>query len=123
MSIINQELVDYLNSAQLHDRVSWLEAYPQLVNFVTCPFIHARPSIMPDARQISCSETRHGRFVHIRNFNDRQLYIHELDNKKFTLEKLERLKQQVESFDGSCHVERSFLVINLPGDVIWHGLS
>jgi len=114
MSFLSQEIVDYLNQAVQGSLGDWLEQNPVMRNFVTSPYISIRPTAMPHAQRITAFEGQHGRFIDIRYRDGTHRYIFNVANWNLTVENVEALILDVEQVGGSCHVERSYLILFVP---------
>jgi len=110
----SQELVDFLNEGDVDRRHSWLEANPSVLNFVTCPRVIIRPALFDEAQRISVMDNSAGRFVTILKRNGERCYILQIENESLTVEEVEALIHKIEARGGSCRIERTFLVIDLP---------
>jgi hypothetical protein len=114
MSFLSQEIVDYLNQASQSGLGEWLEQNPVMRNFVTSPYISIRPTAIPQAQRITAYEGQQGRFVDIRYRDGSHRYIFNVANWNLTVEDIETLIRSVEQVAGSCHVERSYLILLVP---------
>jgi hypothetical protein len=114
MSILSQEIVDYLNQAGGTGLGDWLEKNPVVRNFVTCPYISIRPTAIPHARRITAFDGQGGRFIDIEHRNGSHRYIIDVASWNLTVEQVEKLIQEIDQAAGSCHVERSFLILYVP---------
>lgn len=113
MSILSQELVDYLNQANA-GLGEWLEQNPVVRNFVTCPYISIRPTAMPHAQRITAFDGERGRFIDIFYRDGSHRYIINVANWKLTIAGMEDLTIALARVAGSCHVERAYLIVFVP---------
>ena len=111
--MLSPELVDFLNRGDDSTQSDWLSRNPVLGNFVTCPVINIRPTVIPHARRISAFERMSGRDVHIEYNDGSHRHILEV-SERTTVDSIIELIQQIEDAGGSCHVERSFLIFFIP---------
>lgn len=113
MSVLSQEIVDFLNraNASLGD---WLAKNPVVRNFVTCPYISISPTTMPKARRITAYDGVRGRFVDIHYRDGSHRYIINVASWQLTIANVEKLTLALEEACGSCHVERSYLILYVP---------
>lgn len=118
MSFLSQEIVDYLNQASPGDLGDWLEQNPVMRNFVTSPYISIRPTAMPHAQRITAFEGQHGRFIDIFYRDGSHRYIIDVAAWDLTVENIEELIRDVDQVEGSCHVERSFLILFVPAGYV-----
>jgi len=114
MSFLSQEIVDYLNQASHGSLGDWLEQNPVMRNFVTSPYISIRPTAIPRAQRITAYEGQHGRFVDIHYRDGSHRYIIDVSSWNLTVENVETLIRDVDQVEGSCHVERSYLILFVP---------
>lgn len=114
MSILSQEIVDYLNQASRSSLGEWLEQNPVVRNFVTCPYISIRPTAMPHAQRITAYDGQHGRFVDIRYRDGSHRYIINVATWNLTVASVEALIREIDQVAGTCHVERSYLILFVP---------
>jgi hypothetical protein len=114
MSILSQEIVDYLNQASRSSLGEWLEQNPVVRNFVTCPYISIRPTAMPQAQRITAYDGQHGRFVDIRYRDGSHRYIINVSTWNLTVASVEALIREIDQVAGTCHVERSYLILFVP---------
>lgn len=114
MAILSQEIVDYLNRSEGTSLGEWLEQNPLMRNFVTSPYISLRPTVIPKARRISIYEDELGRYVHLHYRDDSHRYIFNVQNWDLTVADVETLIREIDDVAGSCHVERSYLIVFVP---------
>lgn len=114
MSYLSQEIVDYLNLAVPGSLGDWLEQNPVMRNFVTSPYISIRPTAIPHAQRITAYEGRHGRFIDISYRDGSHRYFLDVAIWNLTVENIEALIREVDQIGGSCHVERSYLILFVP---------
>jgi hypothetical protein len=114
MSCLSQEIVDYLNTSGNRGLGEWLEETPVVRNFVTCPYISIRPTAMPRARRITAFEGQHGRYIDIHYRDGSHHYIINVAAWDLTVEHVEAFIQSMDRIMGTCHVERSFLLLSVP---------
>jgi len=114
MSILSQEIVDYLNQGADPESGEWLQRNPVIGNFVTCPCISVRPTAIPHARRIVAFENTRGRFVDIHYRDGSHRYIVNVPSQQVTVESIERFIGTLETAGGHCHVERAFLILFVP---------
>lgn len=114
MGILTQAIVDYLNQAGNSGLGEWLEQNPVVRNFVTCPYISIRPTATPHAQRITAFDGENGRFVDIHYRDGSHRYIINVANWNLTVEAVETLIQAIDQVDGTCHVERTFLILYVP---------
>lgn len=114
MSILSQEIVDYLNQTGDPETGAWLHKNPVLGNFVTCPCISVRPTAIPHARRIVIFENEVGRFVDIAHRDGSHRYIVTVPSQLVTVESIEQFILALETVGGHCHVERSSLILFVP---------
>lgn len=114
MSFLSQEIVDYLNHAGNRGLGEWLEESPVVRNFVTCPYISIRPTTMPRAQRITAFEAQQGRFIDILYRDGSHRYIINVASWNLTVEHIETFMQAIDRIAGTCHVERSYLLLSVP---------
>jgi hypothetical protein len=115
MSCLSQEIVDYLNHANIRNSLGdWLEQNPVIHNYVTCPYISIRPTAMPTAQRITAYDGPRGRFIDILYKDGSHRYVINVSNWSLTVEHIETFMWAIERVAGSCHVERSFLLLFVP---------
>lgn len=114
MSILSQEIVEYLNQAGHSSLADWLEQNPVVRNFVTCPYISIRPTAIPHAQRITAYDGQYGRFVDIRYRDGSHRYIINVASWDLTVEGVEELIRDIDQIAGHCHVERSYLILYVP---------
>lgn len=112
--MLSPELVEYLNREGNSAQSNWLEKNPVIGNFVTCPTINIRPSVIPQARRISALDDITGRRVHIAYDDGSHRHIIKVACDRVTVESIHTLIREVESINGTCHVERTYLVLYVP---------
>lgn len=113
ISLLSQEVVDYLNRAN-SSLGEWLAQNPVVRNFVTCPYICIRPTAIPHAQRITAFDGEHGRFVDISYRDGSHRYIINVSSWNLTIASVERLARDIDRAEGSCHVERSYLILYIP---------
>ena len=113
-AMLSQDIVDYLNQAGHRNTGEWLREFPDLHNFVTCPTFYIRPSLLPNAKRICCNELEAGRYIKIDYRDGSQCLIHKFEPANVTVETLENFYSLIHQLEGSCHVERSYLIVVLP---------
>ena len=115
MSFLSQEIVDYLNHASGRRSLGeWLEQNPAIHNFVTCPYISIRPTAMPHAQRITVFDGQRGRFIDILYRDGSHRYIINVASWDLTVEHIETFMRAIDRIAGSCHVERSFVIVSVP---------
>ena len=114
MSFLSQEIVDYLNQTHDSGLGEWLERNPVMRNFVTSPYISIRPTAMPQAQRITAFEGQRGRFIEIRYRDGSHRYIINVEHWNLSVKTIEALIHDVEDIMGSCHVERSYVILFVP---------
>lgn len=113
MTVLSQDIVDYLNQANI-SLGDWLAKHPVVRNFVTCPYISIRPTAIPRARRITAFDGIHGRFVDIYYRDGSHRYIINIADWHLTVANVEALNRALGGVKGSCHVERTYLVLYIP---------
>lgn len=113
MSVLSQDIVDYLNRAN-QSLGDWLAKNPVVRNFVTCPYISICPTAIPNAQRITAFDGVRGRFVEIRYRDGSHRYIINISSWHLTIANVEQLACAIEDASGSCHVERSYLILYIP---------
>ena len=114
MSFLSQEIVDYLNQASHSGLGEWLEKNPVVLNFVTCPYISIRPTAIPRAQRITAFDGEQGRYVDILYRDGSHRYIINVANWSLTVEGIETFARAIDEVMGTCHVERSYLILFVP---------
>ncbi|MBI1424944.1 MAG: hypothetical protein GC149_15965 [Gammaproteobacteria bacterium] len=114
MAFLSQEIVDYLNQTHASGLGDWLERNPVMRNFVTSPYISIRPTAMPQAQRITAFEGQSGRFIEIRYRDGSHRYIINVQRWNLSVRAIEALIHDVEVILGSCHVERSYVILFVP---------
>lgn len=113
MSVLSQDIVEYLNRA--NDSLGdWLAKNPVVRNFVTCPYISICPTAIPSARRITAFDGVRGRFVEIHYRDGSHRYIINVSSWNLTVANVEKLAVDLEDAHGSCHVERTYLILFIP---------
>lgn len=113
MSVLSQEIVDYLNRA--NDSLGdWLAKNPVVRNFVTCPYVSISPTAIPQAQRITTFDGVRGRFVEILYRDGSHRYIINVSSWHLTVANVEKLIQALDDVRGSCHVERAYLILYIP---------
>jgi hypothetical protein len=112
--MLSPDVVEFLNRGGDSARPGWLEKNPVLANFVTCPIIIIRPTAIPHAKRIAAYEqAAAGRHVHIHYKDDSHRHLLQV-NQNTTVDTIMKLIEQVEHAGGTCHVERTFLILFIP---------
>lgn len=111
--MLSPDLIEFLNRGGDSARSNWLEKNPVLANFVTCPIIIIRPTAIPKARRIAAFEHAAGRHVHIQYKDGSHRHLLQV-NETTTVDAIMQLIEQVDEVGGSCHVERTFLILFIP---------
>lgn len=114
MAYLSQEIVEFLNQAGPGSLGDWLERNPVMRNFVTCPYISIRPTILSGAQRITANDEPQGRYIEIQNRDGSHHYIIDVAKWDITVENVEVLICDIDQVGGECHVERSYLLISLP---------
>lgn len=114
MGILTQEIVDYLNAAGSGGEGQWLAQNPVVLNFVTCPYINIRPTAIPQAQRITAFDGQRGRYIDIHYRDGSHRYLIDVANWNLTVEAVEELIAAIDRVTGTCHVERSFLILHVP---------
>lgn len=109
-----QELVDFLNHGVMEPSHERLDEHPSLLNFITCPRVIIRPALFADAQRVSVTDNHRGRFITILKRSGERSYIFQIQNEALTVEEVEALIHKIEDKGGSCRIEQTFLVIDLP---------
>ncbi len=111
--MLSPDVIEFLNRGGDSARPSWLEKNPVLANFVTCPIIIIRPTAIPHAKCIEAFEQAAGRHVHIQYKDGSHRHLLQV-NQDATVDAIMKLIEQVEHVGGTCHVERTFLILFIP---------
>ncbi|MEJ2360216.1 MAG: hypothetical protein P8Z75_02120 [Gammaproteobacteria bacterium] len=114
MSVLSQEIVDYLNRAN-RSLGDWLAENPVIRNLVTCPYVSIRPTALPYAQRITAFDGERGRFVDIYYRDGSHRYIINVSSWHLTIAGVETLAEDIHRAEGSCHVERCYLILYVPG--------
>lgn len=115
MAFLSQELVDYLNQASSRGGLGkWLEAHPVIHNFITCSYIIIRPTTIPDAQRITAFDGQCGRYIDILYREGNHRYVINIASWNLTVEVVQALIHAIEEIGGCCHVERTYLILDIP---------
>ena len=115
MAGLSQAVVEYLNHAGSRGGLGeWLVAHPALHHFVTCPYISIRPTAMPEAQRITAFDGHCGRYIDIQYRDGGHRYLINIASWNLTVEEVETLIHEIEDIGGSCHVERTYLILATP---------
>lgn len=112
--MFTQDIVDFLDRRGKRGSTDWLNEHPAILNFVTCPSVNIRPAAFEYTQRIQVSENRYGRFVTIIRRDGARSYILQITDNLMTIDDIDNFIDDVEAKSGSCHVERAFLVVELP---------
>ena len=114
LSCLSQEMVAYLGQASRGGLGEWLEENPVVRNFVTCPYISIRPTAMPQAQRITAFDGQRGRFIDIAYRDGSHRYVINVASWNLSVESVETLIRAIDQAAGTCHVERSYLILFVP---------
>lgn len=118
LSFLSEEVVTYLNQSSPVSLADWLEQNPVMRNFVTSPYISIRPTAIPRAQRITAYENQLGRYFHMSYRDGSHRYIFDIAHWNQTVEDIEELIKNVDEAGGSCHVERSFIILMVPAGYV-----
>jgi hypothetical protein len=111
--MLSPDVIEFLNRGGDSAQSNWLEKNPILANFVTCSIIIIRPTAIPQAKRISAFEQATGRHVHIQYRDGSHRHLLQV-NQNTTVDEIMKLIEMVEQVGGTCHVERTFLILLIP---------
>lgn len=114
MSFLPKEIAAYLNDTSPERLADWLDQNPVMRNFITSSYISIRPTAIPTVQRISAYENQLGRYVHMFYRDGSHRYIFDIGNWNQTVEDIELLIRDVDEAGGTCHVERTFLILMVP---------
>jgi len=109
-----QELVDFLNQGGIEPDENWFESNPSVLSIVTSTRVIIRPPLFDNAQRVSVMDNQYGRMMTILKRSGERCYIFQITNESLTVEAVEALIHTIEEKGGTCRIEHTFLVIDLP---------
>ena len=108
-----QDVIDDLNQENGW-YADWSDNNTTLLPMLLNPCFKLQPNLLPNVRCIMANEFQHGRFISIEYFHYKWSYLIKPCKEDTVIGWIENLVCQLNEIDGHAHMERSFLVIDLP---------